>query len=448
MRILYKVLAKGYAYSRKKFPRLYDTRLMGALQEKLRLKLPHVFEELKISAVKINSKSAKRRVKIPDDAKPAVSEFSDLSRKAFQLKHTMQMMMDRDPNLSIMAGNAHWREKWQSCKGKRILFFAYVDYSASFYKWAEAVNTYTPHAVRMVSLKLHRYGYPVDILYPKDNLLTDDFVASYDAFLTLIDEADIIHIKDQTGFWDGGNGLPSHIFKQFQKPILYTLYGGKSRQDQFKSAFQEHVKSFDAVVSMTPDLCFDWLDSEFIPHSIDATESAFSWEDKPLVVHTPSTPSRKGTELFEEACVQLKKSHDIEYKIVTGVSHEAALAEKKQAALFFDQAGRERAALGGHYIGWYGNSALEAAVHGIPTMAYMSDEAFERAARAGRDIQAQCGMLNVQPNADSIREVMQNFFESTPSQRAQIAQNTRAWIEEFHSQQAVADMLSKLYERF
>lgn len=440
---IYKIIARIYRYFKGKYPNLFASKAFRFFLSLAKAYVPSL--SYKVKVLSLNNRASKEFQNLNLQALlPAQSS----KQSAIRLLKGIEMMAERDNDFSLVPSIKAWRDKWKNCQGKRILYYSYIDFSGSFYKWADAVNEYTPHAVRLVVLNLHKFGYPVDIVYPRADVMREYFPVMYDALLTLADEADIIHIKDQKGFLEGYNALPPYIFRQFNKPLIYTLYGGHARHEKDMPAFRGHVQSFDAVVAMTPDLCFDWAKTAFIPHSIDCNKNDFLWEDKGIIVHTPSTPSRKGTDLFLAACQELSQTHDVDYKIITGVTYEMALENKRKATLFFDQAGKEAEKHGGSYIGWYGNSALEAAVHGVPTMAYMSDMAFEQAARAGRDIRSQCGMLNVEPSKDGIRRVMEMFFDMSPDERKKVALKTRAWIKSFHSQQAVAKMLSDLYEQF
>ena len=347
---------------------------------------------------------------------------------------------------SLTPGRSDWANKWKTCTGKRVLLFAFADYSGSFYKWAEAINRHTDHAVRFVTLKRHRYGYPLDIMYLRGDLLIERFPEMLNEFLTLCDEADIIHIKDQTGFFDGRNRLPKNLLSQFRKPIVYTLYGGTARQDESDPAFQAHVKTHAEVIAMTPDLCFDWAGAHFIPHNIDEDVYTHSWSDGKLIMHSPSTATRKGTSFFRPAAERVAQEIGGKLEIISGNKHEYIMQQKPRASIFFDQAGRESEENGGKLIGWYGNSALEAAVFGVPTMAHLSNEAIDRASRAGYDVESDSAILNVAPNQDGIYQVLRDFFDRSPSEREELAKRTRQWIEKHHSYRSTSAKLSAIYE--
>ncbi len=192
---------------------------------------------------------------------------------------------------------------------------------------------------------------------------------------------------------------------------------------------------------MTPDLCYAWFSGHYIPHGIDTERFRYSWTDGTKLGHSPSIPKRKATDELIAAVEGL----DLSLDVITGVSHAECLARKQTCSLFFDQAGREAALGVSDVIGWYANSALEAAVHGIPTIAHLSDDAFARAAAAGCDIRDTCAIVNTPMGVEGIRETMQELLRLSHADRADLSRRTRGWIEAFHSYEVVGRRLADLY---
>ena len=339
---------------------------------------------------------------------------------------------------SYTEGRKDWEERWDRMRGRRVLFYALSDYSGSFYKWAEAINRYTDYAVRLAVLQHHQFGYRNDLVmaYP-------DVVDRSD-LRGLAREADIIHIKDESGFFTGSNRLPKDLFAALGKPQIFTAYGGYMRKFADDPHFQRAVGRFDARVAMTPDLVYDWFDAYFVPHGIDTEAQAYRWNDSPRLCHSPSTKARKGTDDLVAAIDGL----DIDFDLIHGVDHDECMRRKCEAGLFFDQAGTEiKDRLGvDTVIGWYGNSALEAAVFGIPTIAHLSKRAFEGARRAGRDIERRCAIINTARGPEAIRQTIEAYYAMSPDARRMLSLKTREWIEDFHSYQACASELVGIYD--
>jgi hypothetical protein len=342
---------------------------------------------------------------------------------------------------------AEWARRWRDAPGRRVLFFAPKDYSGSFFKWAEALNRHTDFAARLVVLSPHEYRYPLDLV--PHAVINDD----WRSVRTLIEEADVLHLKDEKGFFNRSTPAPPDLLASRRPgtPLVFTAFGGYFRRRWADKAFRRYVAHFDARVAITPDLIYPDFDAEFIPHAIDTDRFPYSWEDGSVVSHSPSTAARKGTNQFFKALNRLRtEGLDLDVDVITGVSHDECLRRKQRSTLFFDQAGREiKHRLGSDtIIGWYGNSAIEAAVFGIPTIAHLSREAFDGARRAGRDIEDACAIINTPYGADGIRGTIQRFFASSPAERFEYSNRTRRWIEDFHSYPACATALAALYQRY
>ena len=343
-----------------------------------------------------------------------------------------------------------WERKWDKNPGKRILFYTLKDFSGSFYKWAYAVNRYTPYAARLVAFSKHQYNYPLDILYLGLNCDNDDSIEQ------LFDECDLIHIKDEyygylcnkdKKFREKFAKQNNLLTKHFYKPTVFTHYGGYARKFSREKAYRQYVlEYFDARVAMTPDLNYEWFNGLFIPHSIDVHDYSYSWKNGNVITHSPSTAVRKGTSEFNKAVERMGKQYH--YEQIQNVSHGECVARKRNATIFFDQAGRESLESLGidDIIGWYGNSALEAMVYGIPTIAHISDVALAGAVRAGKNMK-KLPILNTTLEADGMYQTLNNFFALSPEERKHISLRTRQWVREFHSLEVNGQELEKLYDK-
>ena len=343
---------------------------------------------------------------------------------------------------SLTPGVKGWSEKWAEAEGLKILMFANRDFAGSFYKWTAAINDHTEHAARLVVTAPHRYGYQMDLLLPNPSLVTSSWI-------DLWKQADVMHLKDETGFHKGPHVLPQEMLADFDGPRIFTQYGGYARKQQDDLDYRRFVSQFDRTVSMTPDLCFDWLGDNpiYIPHSIDTLRFGFEWTDKSVIGHSPSTRSRKGTEEFLEALRLVQDEKDLKLDLIEGLPHAEVMDRKRNLGLFFDQAGRESVETLGtdKVIGWYGNSAIEAAVFGVPTIAHLSEAALVGAERAGiTDIRG-IPILNTEPGTKGLRDTILTYLDLSYVEKSTLANDTRRFVERFHGQQPVAERLSELY---
>ena len=337
---------------------------------------------------------------------------------------------------SLTPGIAGWEHKWERSPGRRVLFYAPMDFAGSLFRWAIAVHRHTPYAVRLACLRRHPFGYDLDLLFGDLGLVESDFEG-------LAAEADIIHVKDEVGLTDDPVSAAGQVLIGSGRPIVFTHCGGDARQCAERPDYQRKVLGFAARVANTPDLCFPWFDGRYVPLPVDADRFPYSWTDGNLIAHSPSIPERKATADLVAAVAGL----DCRLDVIHGVSHAECLERKRCCNLFFDQAGRELAQFGTERpIGWYANSTLEAAVHGIPAIAHLAEESFAGALRGGQDIRERVPILNTPMGADGIRETILRHRSLSPERRREVSLRTRRWIEEFHSYPAVAGELRTVYD--
>lgn len=338
---------------------------------------------------------------------------------------------------SFTPGVAEWEDRWDRSPGRRVLCFAPRDFAGSMFRWATAVHRHTPYAVRLACLRRHPFGYELDLVFGDLDLVRSDFDR-------LVDEADVIHVKDEVGLVDRPLSRAAESLLGAGKPIVFTHCGGDARERAPRADYQRAVLGFAARVATTPDLCFPWFEGRYVPLPVDADRFPYSWTDGDLVAHSPSIPERKAT----ADLVAAVRGLDCRLDVIHGVSHAECLARKRRCNLFFDQAGRELPTRFGtdRPIGWYANSALEAGVHGIPAIAHLAEESFAGALRGGQDIAERCAILNTPLGPEGIRETILRHLSLSPAQRQGVSRRTRRWIEEFHSYPAVAGELRTVYD--
>ena len=337
---------------------------------------------------------------------------------------------------SLTAGRKDWEAKWDKSKGKRVLMYALLDYAGSFYRWADAINRYTDYAVRLVAFMDHRYSYDYDLLFPFPGYFEESDINN------IIQEADIIHIKDETGFYNNKNGLPPDMFDKFDGPIVYTAYGSHFRHNAQEKDFQKYVLSFDARVAMTADLNHEWFKGTYVPQAIDTDFFTYEWKDGQTLAHSPSSYEIKGTSDLEEAL----KGTQINFDLITDVTYKECLERKKKATIFFDQASKFMFNGTQTIVGWYGNAALESAVFGIPTIAHISENAIDGLHRSGKSID-NWEIINTGLGSEEINKTLMWFFNLSSDDRQDLSLKTRKWVEDYHGMQPVAKELVDVYAR-
>ena len=246
------------------------------------------------------------------------------------------------------------------------------------------------------------------------------------ALLRLLPTTDVFH------FYFGLTLVPRSI----QFPILRALrkrsvmhylgsdIRGKSPAELAfgKKAGAEVVGSYDAL---------RWVpEAEVIPPGIDlrAIEPAPPTDRaRPLILHAPSSRTRKGTDHVIAACEGL----DAELVLVEGMKHSEAFERYRDADIVVDQLN----------AGWYGLFAIECMALGKPVVSFLHEEAVARTEEAlGERVPI------VRATKDDLRTRLELLVASA-AERRRIGVESRAYAERVHDLERVADRLLDLYAR-
>ncbi len=187
-----------------------------------------------------------------------------------------------------------------------------------------------------------------------------------------------------------------------------------------KKANAEIVGSYDAI---------QWVpEAHVIPPGLDLTPFTPvppSDRARPLVVHAPSSRSKKGTEFVIEACSQLP----VDLDLVEGVPHEQARERYAKADIIIDQL----------LVGWHGVFALEAMALGKPVITFLKPDVVEKSA-AGYGVRLPIVSATPETLVDQLRPLVES-----PALRREIGAASRAYVEQVHDIDHVADRLIDLY---
>jgi glycosyltransferase involved in cell wall biosynthesis len=263
-----------------------------------------------------------------------------------------------------------------------------------------------------------------DLSLDRHGPLPQKLVQQFAAFARLAPQTDIFH------FYFGLTLIP----KSLQFPLLRAL--GK------KSVF--HYLGSDIRGKTPAELAFGkragaeiigsyaatrWVpDAHVIPPGLDLrpfTPVPPSDNPRPLVVHAPSNREKKGTRFVIEACEQL----DVELDIVEGVPHDVARERYARADIVVDQLN----------AGWHGVFALESMALGKPVVAHIDAATAERSER-GFGVR----LPIVPATKETLVEALRPLVEQ-PALRREIGAQSRAYVEQVHDIDRVADRLLDVY---
>jgi glycosyltransferase involved in cell wall biosynthesis len=244
------------------------------------------------------------------------------------------------------------------------------------------------------------------------------------AFLRLLPRTDIFH------FYFGWTLVPRRVQWPLlkaarRKSVLHFLGSdirGKS-PDQLayaRGADARIVGSYDAL---------RWVpDAHVAPPGLDLRDyTPVPSEDRrrPVVLHAPSSRSRKGTEHVIAACEGLY----VDLDIVEGLRHDEARRHYERADIVVDQLN----------AGWYGVFALEAMALGKAVLGYLREEAVRETERAlGVEVPI------VPVTKETLRERIAELAASADARR-RIGAASRTYVEDVHDADKGADRLIGIY---
>jgi glycosyltransferase involved in cell wall biosynthesis len=172
-----------------------------------------------------------------------------------------------------------------------------------------------------------------------------------------------------------------------------------------------------------------WVpEAHVVPPGLDLrpfTPVAPSDRPSPLIVHAPSNREKKGTRHVIEACERL----GLELDIVEGVPHLEARERYARADIVVDQL----------TAGWHGVFALEAMALGKPVVANLDPESVERSAE-GYGIRVPI----VPATRTDLVDALLPLVES-PTLRRELGAAGRAYVEQVHDIDRIADRLLAIY---
>src|SRR5215208_4540398 len=197
---------------------------------------------------------------------------------------------------------------------------------------------------------------------------------------------------------------------------------GKSRGELAygKRADAEVVGSFAAL---------QWVpEARVIPPGLDLRPFQAvppSDNPRPLVVHAPSNREKKGTRWVIDACARLP----VDLDIVEDVPHDVARERYARADIVVDQLN----------AGWHGVFALEAMALGKPVVTHLSPELVDRAEQ-GYGVR----LPIVPATKETLAHALRPLVESPPLRR-ELGAASRAYVEQVHDIDHIANRLVELY---
>jgi len=265
--------------------------------------------------------------------------------------------------------------------------------------------------------------YDIDLDLPRRGLARQQLV-QWRALARYLPETDIFH------FYFGKTLVPKSlqipILRATRKKSVMHFLGADIRGKPL--AELEYRKRFDTWI-VGSYAATRWVpDAQVVPVGIDLREYdpvPPVERERPLVVHAPSDPEKKGTRHVVEACERL----GVDLDVVHGVQNAEARERYKRADIVVDQM---------HYL-WHGIFAIEGMALGKPVVTHLDEEAVEKTER-GFGVKVPIVRAGPDDLVEKLRPLVESF-----ELRKRLGEQGRAYVEQVHDIDKIASRLIEIY---
>jgi glycosyltransferase involved in cell wall biosynthesis len=265
--------------------------------------------------------------------------------------------------------------------------------------------------------------YDINLELPAHGFLRRQIV-QWRALARYLPQADIFH------FYFGKMLVPKSlnmpILRAARKKSVMHFLGddirGKPLEElEYRKKFDRWLVGSYAATRWVPD-------AEVVPPGLDLREYRPVppvERERPLVVHAPSDPEKKGTRHVVAACERLP----VDLDVVHGVPHDEAVERFKSADIVVDQM---------HYL-WHGVFAIECMAYGKPVVTHLDTEAVEQTERAF-GVKVPIVTATMDDLVEKLRPLVESF-----ELRKRLGEKGRAYVERVHDIEKVADRFIEIY---
>lgn len=318
----------------------------------------------------------------------------------------------------------------------RILMIAINDPAGTGILFSRAMNRYTRHYCRLVTLETrYNHTWDHDLHLP----LLDR--QGLDELENLLQESDVFHFHMTADeHLQLGPFLVADYIKD--KAVVHHHHG----HPDFRSNPLKYQKKYrrlgrkNLLVS-TPDLLKLLPEATWQPNLVPVHEERFTsaqrgykeWEGPLCLTHSPTRRDLKNTNELLQVTHELRRTgEEIELDLIDNVPHRVCLERKKAAHACFD-----------HMQGYFGMSSLESLSLGLATIAGLDDWCREHAVTmAGTDDLPWV----IARNAGELRDRLAALCRE-PRLRLDAGEKARKFMVKYWSDQRWAEHLGRFYEQ-
>jgi glycosyltransferase involved in cell wall biosynthesis len=296
-----------------------------------------------------------------------------------------------------------------------------------------------------------RFDYPTDIPSPLPDTRSNRAV-TVDFAIEQANQYDIFHFHGgQTFTINAYTDLP--YLKMMNKKIIMNYWGSEVRRESLARINNPYVRVkiineplqlellnvvsrfADAVIVPDHEL-YEYVkmffDNVFIVRAaVDYKRFTPRYPDvkkaKPLVVHAPSDPVIKGTELVNQSVQRLKSVANFDYVQIENMKNEEALGWFQKADIIVDQL----------LLGIYGTVSIEGMLMGKPVISFVREDLVDK---------YPAGMPVFNANPNTIDKVLLRLIRD-PDLRHEFGKRGRDYAVQHHDPAKIARQLVTIYNQ-
>jgi hypothetical protein len=241
-----------------------------------------------------------------------------------------------------------------------------------------------------------------------------------------LDDADIVHYDGGVDFFR--DARMATRWKNEGKKIVCHYMGSDLRirgLDPHMDALSDlNLTNESDHLLLHPNIHYIYIPFDAAPYPVRIEENK-----RLRIIHAPSNRKMKGTELILPVIERVKRAREVDFVLIENTPHHRVLQIKRTCDIAIEQVGN----LGGT---GYGRNSLETLAMGIPTITEMTDD-----------------YLAWLPENPFILATPDTLFErlieviDNRQLREERSLAGRAWVEKYHSYEAVYSRLIELYRQ-
>lgn len=321
----------------------------------------------------------------------------------------------------IVSKNDHFLSaEWKKLQSLRYVFIC----DLVFFNFGTGL--YTP----FVPLNSSRYS------FLKNSLLS--LISLYHTIMSFI-EVGLLRLRSVPIFiqYQGDDARQGDYSRKNFRISIADRVDDSYYSDASDDAKRRRINYYDRVsnkiYALNPDLLHVLPGrAEFLPYShinLNEWQPKFNQlEDRPLRIgHAPSHRSAKGTDIFLQACEELKnQGYNFEVVLVEGVSNSEAKEIYQTIDLLVDQL----------FSGWYGGLAVEVMALGKPVVVYIREEDLKFIPLKMKE-----SLPFIRTEPDLLLSKMKEILELPRNELYEIALKSRQYVEDWHNPVVIAERI-------